>query len=201
MQLDDLKQAWKQEIEMTTQTNNFDTIRRDVDKFEQKSKFWVAIELLSIIAVIAAVSVRWLTTEGLNVPSQIGMAAMIAAGIFVGCKIIITLRLTTVNDWTLAAKLNSLIEKREKEVKLLTSVAYWYLSPLFAAILLASYGGYTQRTGSYVPDAGLWGYWALAFSLYIGVYLYNQYALKTKVRPILNQLYNLKTQLDGKNSD
>lgn len=196
MQLDDLKQVWKQEIDMTTQVHNFDAIRRDVDKFEQKSKFWVAVELLSIIAVIAMVSVRWFTTEGLNVPSQIGMAAMIAAGIFVGGKIISALRLTTINDWTLAAKLNSLIEKREKEVKLLTSVAYWYLSPLFAAILLASYGGYTQRTGSYIPDAGLWVYWVVASGLYIGIYFYNQYMVKTKVRPVLNQLYQLKSQLN-----
>lgn len=132
-----------------------------------------------------------------NVKQRLGMLAMVSSCVFVAGKIYLSRRLSTADDWTLSAKLNIQIEKREKDAKLLRTVGYWYLSPLFVAVILSSYGGYAQRTGSYVPDVGLWTYWAVCLVVYIGIYFFNQYQIKTKVHPILNELRALKHELES----
>lgn len=195
MEFDDLKAIWKKEIEMQTQTINFDKIRAQVDQYDHRAKFSWAVELLTCAAIVIAVGFGWFVVEKPNILFQIGMAAMIVSVIFVAAKIFSNRRTISVDNWTLLGKINTQIEKREKEEKLLNSVAYWYLTPLFIAVLLASYGGYSQRTGSYVPDAGLWIYWVACLALYIGIYFYNQRQAKTKLKPLLDQLYGLRDQL------
>lgn len=197
MQLDDLKKTWKEELEMKSAGGRFNVIHSDLVKYDRKATFSWALEVFVCMAVIIAVSFGWYTTENPSFIFQVGMTSMIIAMIFVGGKIIYNRRVNIVDDWTLAAKLNIQIEKRKKDIKLLRGVAYWYLSPIFFAVILSSYGGYAQRTGSYIPDAGLWIYWAIVVVLYVGIYFYNQYLVKAKVQPALDQLYRLKQALES----
>lgn len=195
MELDDLKTIWKKEIAMQTQTTNFDRIRTQVDQYDRREKFSWAVELLACAAIVIAVGFGWWVVEKPNVLFQIGMAAMIVSAIFVAGKIVLNRHVASIDNWTLLGKINIQIEKREKEEKLLNSIASWYLTPLFIAILLASYGGYSHRTGSYLPDAGLWIYWVICLVLYIGIYFYNLRQVKTRLKPLLDQLYAIRDQL------
>ncbi len=200
MQLDDLKNSWEKEIAMKSNLTDFGNIRRNVDKFDLRAKASWMIELFACAVVVIFTMLAWfvwLPTKELNLLFHVGMLAMIVSSVFVGWKIISARRVSTTDDWTFSAKLNIQIEKREKEVKLLNTVAYWYLTPILSAVFIASYGGYAHRTGSYIPDAGLWIYWAICIVSYIGIYFFNQYKVKTKVQPILNQLYALKRELES----
>lgn len=199
MQLDDLKSTWEKEVTMKEGTIDFDGIRKQVNKLDRSAKATWAIELFAcsgVIIVLSAVWLTWLTTKELHPLFHLGMLAMIVSCFFVSWKIISGRKVTTNDDWTLSAKLNIQIEKREKEIKLLKNVAYWYLSPLFIAILLSSYGGYVQRTGSYIPDTDTWVYWTLCLALHVGIYFHNQHSAKTKVQPVLDQLYALRRELE-----
>jgi len=62
---------------------------------------------------------------------------------------------------------------------------------------MTSYGGYAQRTGSYTPDTGLWTYWVGCVLFFIGIYFFNEYRVRTKVQPILDQLYVLRNELES----
>jgi len=200
MQLDDLKNTWEEEMKMKNKLANFDHIRRNVNNFDRRANISWKLELLTCIAVIAAVILIWLVrmpTEKLSLMYHIGMLAMVVSCAFVAAKIIWNRRILTTDDWTLSSKLNIQIEKREKETKLLKTVAYWYLTPLLIAVFLSSYGGHVQRTGSYIPDVGLWIYWTVCLVLYIGIYFFNQYRIKTKIQPILDQLYLLRRELES----
>lgn len=195
MELDDLKTIWKQEINMQTQTIDFNNIRTQVDAYDRRAKFSWALELCACAAIVVAVGFGWFVTEQPGILFQIGMVAMIVSAIFVAVKIVLNRRITSIDNWTLLGKINVQIEKREKEAKLLNSVASWYLTPLFIAVILSSYGGYAHRTGGYIPDAGLWVYWAICLVLYIGIYFFNLRQVKTKIKPLLDQLYALRDQL------
>ncbi|MFL0803845.1 MAG: hypothetical protein K6L81_09005 [Agarilytica sp.] len=200
MQLDDLKNTWEKEIAMKSNLTDFGHVRRNVDKFDFRAKVSWAIELFACAAVIIFTLLAWfvwLPTKELNPLFHLGMFAMIASCVFVAWKIISERRVSITDDWSFSAKLNIQIEKREKEAKLLNSVAYWYLTPILTAVFIASYGGYAHRTGSYIPDAGLWIYWAVCVVLYVGIYFFNRYRVKTKIQPILNQLYALKRELES----
>jgi FtsH-binding integral membrane protein len=200
MKLDDLKDAWKKEMTMKKNMTDFDRIRRDVDEFDRRAKVSWTLDLLACAGIITVVILAWLVwlpTEELNLLFHLGMLAMVIACVFVGGKIIRARWVSTTDDWTLSAKIDIQIEKREKEAKLLNTVAYWYLSPLLIAVILSSYGGYAQRTGSYIPNVDLWIYWAVCLVLYIGIYFFNRHQVKTKVQPILDQLCALRRELES----
>lgn len=198
MQLDELKKAWEQEMNVEQKAIDFDRIRRQADAFDRRAKSAWAIELFACAAVIIACVIGWVTLgkqHTLHPLFHLGMFAMIVSCGYVAWKIIFARKVATADNWTLLARLNIQIEKREKEMKLLSSVAQWYLTPLFIAILLASYGGYVQRTGSYVPDLGAYLYWAASFGFYVAIYFYNKYSAKTRVQPVLDKLYALRAEL------
>ncbi len=199
MQLDDLKSTWQEELNVKDTLSDFTDLCREVDTFYRRSNVAWMIELFTCAAVIVAcllILFVWPVYEQPSLLFYFGTGSMILCSLFIAGKISLSRKTIYASDGTLAEKLNQQIEKREKEAKLLRSVAYWYLSPIFVAIILTSYGGYTQRTGSYTPSTGLWIYWGLCVVLCITIYGFNQHQLKTKVNPILEKLYNLKSQLE-----
>lgn len=200
MQLDDLKNTWEKEMTVKEGLIDFECIRCQVDKFDRRAKAAWLIELFAcagIIIVSNAVWLVWLPTKELHPLFHLGMFSMIASAAFVAWKMVWGRRISGTDDWTLSARLNIQIEKREKEARLLKSTAYWYLTPLFFAIILSSYGGYVQRTGSYIPDSSTWIYWAVCLGLYIGIYFFNQYSVRTKIQPVLDRLYALRRELES----
>lgn len=199
MQLDDLKNTWEREITMENNMTEFGDMRRRADKFDRRANVGWAMELLAIAGIVIFVLLRWLVwppSEGLSLLFQLGNLAVVVCGIFVIVKIVSARRVSTIDDWTLFAKINIQIEKREKGIKLLNTAAYWYLTPLFVIVILSSYGGYAERTGSYIPNTGLWTLWVVSFIFFIWAYFYLQYQSKTKVQPILEQLYEMKRELE-----
>ena len=195
MQLDDLKNAWKQEMNMTTQMTDFDSIQKQVKEFDRKAKVSWLIEILACAGVIVGMPLMWTTLKSPSLIFQLGMGAMIATALFVAGKMTLSLRVSKHDNWTLATQLDIQIEKREKEQKLMRSVAYWCLAPMLVAVFLPSYGGYTHRTGTYIPDLGLCLYWTACLVFFVSIYYLNQHQLKTKIKPVLDQLYRLKRQL------
>ncbi|PCJ43667.1 MAG: hypothetical protein COA71_01985 [SAR86 cluster bacterium] len=201
MQLDDLKNTWEREIAMENKITEFSDIRRRVDEFDRRANLYWARDFLAwIVAIIAVLLVFFVRPPswGLNLPMQLGAFLMVACGVFTAAKTISLRRVSTTDDWTLSSKINIQIEKREKEVRLLNTVTHWGLiTPLIISVILVSYGGYMQRTGSYIPDLGLWIYWVLAVVVFIGCYFGYQNRIKKKIQPILDQLYVMKSELES----
>lgn len=197
MELDDLKAAWQEEIKMKEKTIDFDSIRLEADKYDRKMSLGWALELAACAVLLIWVVIWFNKVNSPNPVLLSGMAVMALTVIYVAFKIIKGRKSTTSDDWTLSARINIQIDKREQEKALFSSVLYWYLSPILLAVLLGSYGGYIQRTDSYIPDAGLWLYWGVCVVLFVGVYFFNIHRVKTKVEPMLEKLHKLKKELEG----
>ena len=198
MELDDMKNVWQQELVLQNRDTDFASVRQAVDKYDRKARFSWLLEISVGVLLVVLFGGFWLAmliTQTLHPLAHLGLFALVAGCAFVVWKIVHERKVTTNDDWTLSAKLDIQIEKREKEIKLLKSVAYWYLAPLFVGIVLGTYGLHVNLTEDYLPGLSLWGYWALCLLLYVGIYFFNQHALKTKVRPVLEQLYGLRAEL------
>lgn len=197
MQLDDLKTVWAQEIEISEGGVDFERVKREVDKFDREVKRAIAIEVFACVGLVLFCFYAWLTQELSNPMLQTGIIGMALVAVYIAVKVIRSQSVKTENPWTLSAKLNQQIEKREKEAKMLSSVASWYLSPLFVVIVMGSWGGYAQRTGTWLPDAGLWIYWGLCVLLYLAIYWANSRRVRNEIQPLLDKLYHLRQQLDA----
>ena len=179
---------------------NFEDVINKANDYDRKAKKSWAIEIIVCVGIILIVAAKWLfmspPLEQIHPLLHAGYVAIIAGSGFVAWKIIISRKINEVDDWTLAAKLDIQIEKQKKDLKLIQGIAYWYLSPLFVATIMYSYGGYVQRSGSYIPSAGYWVFWLGLIAVYVAIYKRNQRAAKTKIQPVLDQLYALKNELE-----
>lgn len=195
MQLDDLKQTWKKEIEMTTAVMDFDKVRTEVEKFDRQVKSSVRIELFGCVGLIVVSCLFLIWRPEASVLMQLSMVAMIAVCALIGGKLLLSQRSQIKDDWTLASRINRQIEKREKEAQLLGTSMIWYLTPMLVVVIAGSWSGFAERTGTFVPDAGLLIYWGLVLALFVGIYFYNQHRVKTKIQPVLDKLYALRREL------
>lgn len=196
MQLDDLKSVWAQEVEFSEGGVDFERVKREVDKFDREVKRAIAIEVFACVGLVLFCLYAWLTQELSNPMLQTGIVGMALVAVYIAVKVIRSQSVKTENPWTLSSKLNQQIEKREKEAKMLSSVASWYLSPLFVVIVMGSWGGYAQRTGTWLPDAGLWIYWGLCVLFYLAIYWVNRRRVRNEIQPLLNKLYSLREELE-----
>lgn len=196
MQLDDLKTVWAREVQIGEGSVDFERVKREVDKFDREVKRAIAIEVFACVSLVLFCLYAWLTQELSNPMLQTGIIGMALVAVYIAVKVIRSQSVKAENPWTLSSKLNQQIEKREKEAKMLSSVASWYLTPLFVVIVMGSWGGYAQRTGTWLPDAGLWIYWGLCVLFYLAIYWVNRRRVRNEIEPLLNKLHHLRQQLD-----
>lgn len=139
MNLDDLKAQWRIEMEQTSLTHGlrFDRIKRDVSDFNRSVRFgnfWMIFGSASGSAL--AVFFGWLTLDGVGWRSKM---AIVANGIVTVWMIFMLLKARRVrqsDDWTLRSRLETEIERLEKQRGLWSYGGVWLLAPMTVSVLL-----------------------------------------------------------------
>jgi predicted permease len=197
MELDDLKTTWKKEVNMTTQTVDFKSIKSEVGKLDKHAKMSWSIEAIgALFGIFATVIFTWVWLDSPIIFTQVVAVILIlslvySARLFFGIQ-----QAETQDDWTLLAKINIQIEKREKEVKMLRNLAVMQLIPMFSIMTLASYAIYIELTGMIMPSMTLMIGWVAGLVYFIFLHFHNRSHLNNKFLPALEQLYKLKKQLN-----
>lgn len=198
MELDDLKTTWKKEVNMTTQIADFDSIKCEVIKLDKQAKVSWSIEAIgALFGIFFTAIFTWVWVDEPAIFTQVIAVILIfslvySARLFFGIQ-----QAETRDDWTLLAKLNIQIDKREKEVKMLRNFAVVQLIPMFSIMTLASYAVYIELTGMIMPSIALIIGWGVGLAYFIFLHFYNRSHLNNKFLPALEQLYELKKQLNG----
>jgi hypothetical protein len=197
MELDDLKTTWKKEVNMTTQTADFNSIKNEVSKLDKQAKMSWSIEGVgALFGIFATVIFTWIWVDEPTIFTQ-AVAVMLIASLVYSARLFFGIQQTeTKDDWTLLAKLNIQIEKREKEVKMLRNLAVVQLIPMFSIMSLASYAVYIELTGMNMPSTAFIIGWGVGLAYFIFLHFYNRSHLNNKFLPALDKLYELKKQLD-----
>lgn len=198
MKLNELKTEWEKEMQITNQhvNSSMNNVVDKVNKFNGKIKRRDFIEMFTAVALITWLGFRWLTAENIGWMVQLGMFVLIAVALFVCYWLFRARKMGDDDSWTLSSRLASEVNKVEKQKKLLNSIGSWYLLPISIGVIFSSLGGYYQRTGTYVPDMGLWLYYIFGAALCGLIYWLNKREAKNNIDPLLQQLKELQSELN-----
>jgi amino acid transporter len=200
MKLDDLKAAWKEEVDQSFRAEDLSmkAIMSEVTKIDRAVRFR---DICMILAMMLGASLYfifgWLTQENVDLLSRFSVLAFIAATAVMSIALLRARRTTRSDDWTLRSRLEMEIEKLEKQRRLMNRVGYWFLLPMLIANGLSSLGGYDVRTGSHVPHAMGWALFAGCSVLFGFTYWLVRREVAKKWDPVLARLRRLLADLSG----
>jgi drug/metabolite transporter (DMT)-like permease len=200
VKLDDLKAAWKQEIDQSARAEGLpmNAIMSDVKKINREVRFrdfWMIFALT--LGALLYLIFGWLTQENVDSLSRLGVLVFIAATAVMSVALIRARSVTRSDDWTLRSRIEMEIEELEKQRRLMNRVGYWFLLPMLIANGISLLGGHHARTGSLVPDAQGMAIFATCGLVYGFTYWLVRRETKRKWDPVLARLQRLHTDLLG----
>jgi hypothetical protein len=200
MNLDDLRVAWKQEIDQSFRVEDLSmkAIMSEVAKIDRSVRLrdFLMIFALMMGALLYFVF-GWLTQEKVDLLSRVSVLAFIAATAVMSIALLKARRTTWSDNWTLRSRLDMEIEKLERQSRLMNRVGYWFLLPMLIAQGLSLLGGYDLRTGSHVPTATGWALFAGCLALSGFTYWIVRRAVSGQWAPLLSRLRRLRADLLG----
>jgi drug/metabolite transporter (DMT)-like permease len=200
MKMDDLKAAWKQEIDQSVLVEgpSMTTIMSDVKKIDREVRFrdFCMIFALAMGALLYLIF-GWLTQENVDSLSRLGVLVFIAATTVMSVALLRARSVTRSDDWTLRSRIEMEIEKLEKQRRLMNRVGYWFLLPMLIANGISLLGGHHTRTESLVPDASGMAIFASCGLVYGFTYWFVRRETKRKWDPVLARLQLLHADLLG----
>jgi hypothetical protein len=200
MKLDDLKAAWKEEIEQSFRTEDLSMkeIMSDVAEIDRSVRFrdfWMIFALVG--GALLHLIFGWLTQEKVDLPSRLSVLLYVVATVAVSVVLLRARRVTRSDDWTLRSRIEIEIEKLEKQQRLWNRVGYWFLLPMLIAIGLTSLGGYDVRSGNHVAGAMGWMIFAANGVAFGFTFWIVRREVKRKLDPVLARLRRLHADLLG----
>jgi hypothetical protein len=198
MKLEDLKAAWKEEIDHSSRTEGFSmkAIMSDVAKIDRAVRFRDFCMISSMVLAASLYLVfGWLTQERIDLLSRFSVLIFMAATALMSFALLRARRSTRSDDWTLRSRLEIEIEKLERQRRLMNRVGYWFLLPMLIANGLSSLGGYDVRIGNHVPNATGWVLFAASGLLYGFSYWLVRREVRKKWDPVLARLRQLRADL------
>jgi drug/metabolite transporter (DMT)-like permease len=200
MKMDDLKAAWKQEIDQSVLVEgpSMTTIMSDVKKIDREVRFrdFCMIFALAMGALLYLIF-GWLTQENVDSLSRLGVLVFIAATTVMSVALLRARSVTRSDDWTLRSRIEMEIEKLEKQRRLMNRVGYWFLLPMLIANGISLLGGHHTRTESLVPGASGMAIFASCGLVYGFTYWLVRRETKRKWDPVLARLQRLHADLLG----
>ena len=198
MKLDDLKAAWKQEIDQSVQLEGpaMTTIMSDMKKIDREVRFRDFCMIFSLaMGALLYLIFGWLTQESVDSLARIGVLVFIGATTVMCVALVRARSVTRSDDWTLRSRIEIEIERLQKQRRLMNRVGYWFLLPMLIANGVSLLGGQHARTGSLVPDATGMAVFATCILAYGFTYWFVRRETQRKWDPVLARLQRLHTDL------
>jgi hypothetical protein len=182
MNLDDLKTQWKLEMQQVVPTPDFgvEKIQRDVAEFNRSvrfNNFWAIFGLTSASAL--GVFFGWVAMDGAGWLSKLTIATNVVATLWIIVMLLRARRVGRSDDWTLRSRLETEIERLEKQRNLWKYGGLWFLAPMFITVLLG------------LPVRLYWVWFVLCGVVYWTV----RHGTRTRTDPLLSRLKELHREL------
>lgn len=190
MKLDDLKNSWKAEMEQSSNEQDLpqviDSITKATTKLDKSIK---RRDLLEISVALLLIPVwTWKLFYSASVIQSIGLWIAILACLFIPYKLIKAKQVDSAKDDSVLAFLTVEKSKLKSQMKLLETVAVWYIAPLFTAIILITAGASVDDLGIPIINQALVIYYCFCTLLVVGIYWLNKRAAKKQFAPLLDNV-------------
>lgn len=199
MKLDDLKQAWTQEVKALDINQNLgpaiEVLEKEMISFDKQIKRRDFIETFTAAICIPA----WIfgLTNADNWIETTGLIILLLACIFIP----LILRKARVSETDKLVGIKSFLlneqAKLKKQIKLSSNVVVWYITPIFSGVILFTLGANIDESGQLQLDSHMWTYYGSVVALSFGVYLLNKQGVKKKFQPTLEKIERQLTELES----
>jgi hypothetical protein len=199
MTFDELKTAWRNEMSRQPEAGSIrlDALRADVEEVDRVVRLRdVWIVGLMVLGAGLQVLFGWLTQPVVDPLAKAGTLLFAVAAAITCVVLLRARRVESADDWTLRARLRREIEKLERQHRIADRVAVWFLLPSAPPMLLLTLGGQHLRTGSYVPSAQLWAYYAVWAALFLTTCWLQRREARRKFEPLLARVRQLYAELE-----
>lgn len=197
MKLDELKQAWQDEVKVVEGqpdlSGAIDALERETDKIDRQVKLRDFIEIA--IALIMVPFWIWRMNDAVHPMELAGLIDLTLVCLFIPYKLIMAKKVK-------ASKLNSVrsflvVKKRkiEGQIKLLGSIVNWYLLPIALGLIMLRAGHNMGKVDPVTVDLASLLYFAGGVALCLLVYFLTKREVKTKLQPVLDKLNKRLAQL------
>jgi hypothetical protein len=199
MKLDDLKENWKAEIASDNNAQELSPmiklLAKETNKMDKSIKRRDIIEISIALLLIPIWSWKLLYSAGLV--QSIGLCIAILACLYIPYKLMKAKQVDAPKDNSVMAFLQVEKTKIENQKKLLESVAVWYISPIFLAIILITLGSTIDEIGIPRITEQLAIYYGFCVMLVIGIYYLNKRAVKKQLVPLLDNVNQRISELNN----
>jgi len=192
MQLDQIRAVWHQHLEQPASRNEVDLIARLVEQFARDMERKILRRDLteSILALAGVVFFGWLAVRSPTVVGKIGCLIAVAWAVLVIAKLWHARHGGRRPAGSLPLD-GYLSEERQyliRQIRLLRSVAWWYISPLLLGVNLEVWA----NSPSWVFSACY-----LVATVILGVFIWwlNQRAIRSVLQPMLDEIDRVARQL------
>jgi hypothetical protein len=190
MKFDDLKASWQSKIESDKGAQDLTLmiklLAKETSKVDKSIRRRDIIEISIALLLIPVWS--WKLLHAASLVQSIGLWIGILACLYIPYKLVKAKRVDAPKDSSVMAFLQVEKVKIENQIKLLESVAIWYLSPLMLVIVLVSAGARVDESGIPQITEQLAVYYGFCTLLYVGIYFLNKRAVKKKLKPLLDKV-------------
>jgi cell division protein FtsW (lipid II flippase) len=197
---DDLKKAWQSQATAPPLTLDADLLLNEVRRNERQFTAMIFCRDLREIGVAVVLLPIW-TIMGIKMSSPwtwwLGMPALLWLAGFM----IIDRRRQRRNRSTPGDNLRRTVEcsvaQVEHQIWLLRNIAWWYLLPIFTALMaFAAQGAWQSRDDGWKTVGEFAGVTATFLAVFGFIYWLNQYAVRKQLEPRRKELQTLLSSLD-----
>jgi len=199
MELDDLKQSWKQTIDTPSNEEEIKAViaklEQEMSKIDKEIKRRDYLEISIALLLIPAWIFGLFTSAGLM--QTVGFIIAIIACLYIPYKLIKAKQVSAQKTDSNIDFLNTEKQKVEQQKNLLESIIWWYLAPLTTAIVMITLGATVDASGMPEMTTQLSIYYGFVGLLMIAVYFLNKRAAKKKFTPLLNKIEQRLAELQN----
>lgn len=198
MKLDDLKQAWQQEVKVLDTkpeiSQAIDAIEGETKKLDREIKFRDILESIIALALIPVFCYRMFHVHSLT--EMAGTIVLTLSCLYIPYKLYKARKHHGSRLTSVKAFLELERDKVKAQMTLLGSVLTWYLLPLLTGIILVSLGVRVDELGHFVFDKVLIGYLSFVFVFFLLIWYVNVRTVRKKFQPILTKIEQRLAELD-----
>ena len=190
MQLDDLKQGWREAVVSHASTDDLTEVIANLEK--QTTKIDKEIKRRDLLEISIAVLLIpfWIygLTNTVGIMQTMGLITAIISCIYIPYKLLNARKVSAVKSSSIKDFLIREKQKVEQQKQLLVSIVWWYLAPLTLSIILITLGSTATETSMFTINDYLQKYYFFLALLVVGVYFLNKRAAKKKFTPLLENI-------------
>jgi hypothetical protein len=133
MNLDELKETWRAEMQTSSTDNELRThrIQGDMAEFNREVGFGTYVMIVAnVCGCLLGVVFGWLLLDHVRVEQKLALSVYVLATIWMTYRLLRARHVLRSDDWTLRARLEMEIERLERQRGLWKSGGLWLLVPL-----------------------------------------------------------------------